>query len=228
MCSGRVDLEFVFRAFANGMDGVFIGGCRLNECNYITHGNYHALAMVILSKKIMECMGLDPERLRIEFMTSGDGILFAEVINNFSKKIKTLGPLGEPENTDRDELKNKINKIRKLIPYIKIATRDKLETRLNTREEYENLFTKDEIEGLLDNIPTYYIEPDKCRACMICMRRCPVDAIDGGKKKIHIIDQDKCIKCGSCFEACPDKFKAVQKITGKPAPLPISEKERAI
>ena len=51
MCSGRVDLEFVLRAFSNGMDGVFIGGCRLNECNYITHGNYHALNMVLLFKK---------------------------------------------------------------------------------------------------------------------------------------------------------------------------------
>ena len=45
MCSGRVDLEFVLRAFSNGMDGVFVGGCRLNECNYITHGNYDALNM---------------------------------------------------------------------------------------------------------------------------------------------------------------------------------------
>ena len=51
MCSGRVDLEFVLRAFSNGMDGVIIGGCRLNECNYITHGNYHALTMALLCKK---------------------------------------------------------------------------------------------------------------------------------------------------------------------------------
>ena len=51
MCSGRVDLEFIFRAFANGMDGVFIGGCRLNECNYITQGNYDALNLVLLSEK---------------------------------------------------------------------------------------------------------------------------------------------------------------------------------
>ena len=48
MCSGRVDLAFVLRAFSKGMDGVFIGACHLNECNYITHGNYHALNMVLL------------------------------------------------------------------------------------------------------------------------------------------------------------------------------------
>jgi len=51
MCSGRVDLAFVLKAFANGMDGVFIGGCRLNECNYVTHGNYHALNMVLLLRE---------------------------------------------------------------------------------------------------------------------------------------------------------------------------------
>ncbi len=54
MCTGRVDLAFVIRAFSKGMDGVLIGGCRLNECNYITHGNYDALGMVYLCKKIME------------------------------------------------------------------------------------------------------------------------------------------------------------------------------
>jgi F420-non-reducing hydrogenase iron-sulfur subunit len=53
MCTGRVDMEFVLRAFSNGTDGVFIGGCHLNECNYITHGNYDALHMVLLCKKIM-------------------------------------------------------------------------------------------------------------------------------------------------------------------------------
>ena len=62
MCSGRVDLAFVLRAFSNGMDGVFIGGCRLNECNYITHGNYDALNMLLLCRKIMEHIGLNPER----------------------------------------------------------------------------------------------------------------------------------------------------------------------
>ena len=53
MCSGRVDLEHIVRAFLKGADAVFIGGCRLNECNYITHGNYDALGNVLMFKKIM-------------------------------------------------------------------------------------------------------------------------------------------------------------------------------
>jgi F420-non-reducing hydrogenase iron-sulfur subunit len=76
----------VLRAFANGMDGVFIGGCRLNECNYVTHGNFHALNMALLCRRIMEHIGLNPERLRIEFMSAADGILFTEVVNDFGKR----------------------------------------------------------------------------------------------------------------------------------------------
>ncbi len=58
MCSGRVDLAFVLRAFSNGMDGVFIGGCHLNECHYITDGNHHAFTMVQICKKMLAQIGL--------------------------------------------------------------------------------------------------------------------------------------------------------------------------
>ena len=83
MCSGRVDLSFVLRAFQNGMDGVFIGGCHFNECHYITDGNYHALSLVLLCQKLMAHMGLNPERLRLEELSAGEGIRFAEVMNEF-------------------------------------------------------------------------------------------------------------------------------------------------
>ena len=228
MCSGRVDLEFVLRAFSNGMDGVFIGGCRLNECNYITHGNYHALNMVLLAKKIMEHIGLNPERLRIEFMSSGEGILFTEVINDFGKKVKELGPLGTNEGIDKEELKSKLEEVTKLIPYIKLVKREKLESHLESEEEYDELYTNDEIERLFREVVSYYIDPDKCQACMICLRKCPAEAIAGGKNQIHVIDQDKCIKCGTCFEACPPRFGAVKEISGEPVPPPIPEGKRTI
>jgi len=228
MCSGRVDLEFVLRAFLNGSDGVFVGGCRLNECNYITHGNYHALNMVLLCRKIMEHIGLNPERLRIEFMSSGEGILFTRVMNDFGKKVKELGPLGTSEEIDEDELKSKLEQVTKLVPYIKIVKRDKLEKRLENVEEYKEFFTSDEIEKLFREVVSYHIDPDKCQACMICLRRCPVEAIVGGKNQIHVIDQEKCIKCGTCFEACPPRFSAVKRISGEPVPPPIPEEERTI
>ncbi len=228
MCSGRVDLEFVLRAFSNGMDGVFIGGCRLNECNYITHGNYDALNMVLLCRKIIEHIGLNPERLSIEFMSSGEGILFTDVVDGFTKRVKELGPLGTSEEIDGDELKAKLAEVRKLVPYIKIVKRDKLESRLENEEEYDEHFTSDEIEGLLRDVVSYHINPDKCQACMICLRKCPVAAITGGKNQIHIIEQEKCIKCGTCFEACPPRFGAVNQIAGDSVPPPIPEEERTI
>jgi len=228
MCSGRVDLEFVLRAFSNGMDGVFIGGCRLNECNYITHGNYHALNMVLLCRKIMEHIGLNPDRLRIEFMSSAEGILFAEVMSEFGNKVKELGPLGKGEGIDQNELKSKLAEITKLVPYIKVVKNEKLASRLENPEQYDKLFTKDEIETLFRELPSYYIDPEKCQACMTCAKRCPVDAILSGKNLIHIIDQEKCIKCGTCFEVCPSKFSAVTKISGEPVPPPIPEEKRTI
>ncbi|QTA90943.1 Coenzyme F420 non-reducing hydrogenase, delta subunit [Desulfonema magnum] len=228
MCSGRVDLEFVLRAFLNGMDGVFIGGCHLGECNYITHGNYHALNMVLLCRKIMEHIGLNPERLRVEFMSAGDGILFAEVMGDFGKKVKALGPLGKGEDIDQDELKVKIKEVIKLIPYIKIVEREKLASHLENKEDYDELFTSDEIDRLFSEVTSYYIDPEKCRACGTCLRKCPADAIIGAKKQIHVIDQEKCIKCGTCFEACPPKFGAVTKYSGEPVPPPIPEEERTI
>jgi F420-non-reducing hydrogenase iron-sulfur subunit len=228
MCSGRVDLEFVLRAFSNGMDGVFIGGCRLNECNYITHGNYDALNMVLLCKRIMEHIGLNPERLRLEFMSSADGSLFAEIMREFGNKVKTLGPLGKAEGIDQNELKAKLTEIQMLVPYIKLTKNEKLASRLEDPEEYDQLFSKDEIDRLFSEVISYYIDPEKCQACMICARRCPVEAIAGAKNQIHIIDQEKCIKCGTCFEVCPAKFGAVIKITGDPAPPPIPEDERMI
>jgi len=228
MCSGRVDLEFILRAFSNGMDGVFIGGCRLNECNYITHGNYHALNLVLLCRKIMEHIGLNPERLGIEFMSSGEGILFSEVVDKFCKSVQELGSPGKSEKIDEGELKSKLEEIRKLIPYIKIVKRKKLESRLENEEEYDGFFTSDEIDRLFSEVVSYHIDPDKCQACMICLGKCPVEAITGGKNRIHVIDQDKCIKCGTCFEACPPRFGAVNKISGRPVPKPIPEEERTI
>jgi len=75
---------------------------------------------------------------------------------------------------------------------------------------------------------SYYIDPEKCKACMICLRQCPAGAITGGKNQIHVIDQEKCTKCGTCFEVCPPRFGAAKKISGEPVPPPIPEEERMI
>jgi F420-non-reducing hydrogenase iron-sulfur subunit len=145
MCSGRVDLEFIFRAFSKGMDGVFIGGCRLNECNYVTQGNYHALSMVLLGKKIMEHMGLNPARLRIAFMSAGEGVLFTEVTNDFIEKVKELGPLGQGEGLDNSALQLKLKSVANLIPYIRLVERERLRVPVKSEEAYQAFFAEDEV-----------------------------------------------------------------------------------
>jgi coenzyme F420-reducing hydrogenase delta subunit/ferredoxin len=224
MCTGRVDPEFILRAFSNGTDGVFIGGCWLGECKYVTEGNYDSLSMMHLFRKILEHIGVNPERLRLEWISAAEGIRFAEVMEDFSRKLKKLGPLGtgegegqgegerEDAGTYENELKSRLEEVTKLIPYIKMAKSEKLALRLEKEEEYNELFTSDEVAKLFDEVASYHIDPDKCQACMICKRRCPVEAIEGAKKQIHVIDQEKCIKCGTCLEVCPPRFDAVNKI----------------
>jgi len=97
------------------------------------------------------------------------------------------------------------------------------------RDEYEAHIKEKRCPALsCKQLIAYHIDPDKCQACMICLRKCPAEAIDGGKKKIHIIDQDKCTNCGTCFEVCPPRFGAVAKISGEGLPAPIPEDERNI
>ncbi len=228
MCSGRVDPSFIFRAFSNGTDGVFIGGCHLNDCHYNTEGNYDALNIMHLCKRLLERIGVNPERLRLEWVSAGEGIRFSEVMNDFGEKIKTLGPLGTSEGLDQNEVTSRIAEMSRLLPYIKMQCREKLASRLQTPEEYERLFTHDDLERVFREVVSYYIDPTKCQACSTCLRKCPVDAIIGGKKQIHVIDQDKCIKCGTCFDACPPRFGSVRKISGEPVPPPIPVEARTI
>ena len=75
---------------------------------------------------------------------------------------------------------------------------------------------------------SYYIDPTKCQACLICLRNCPAEAIEGGKNQIHVINQEKCTKCGTCFEVCPIRFGAVKRISGEPVPPPPPLEERVV
>lgn len=228
MCSGRVDLAHILRAFAKGADGVFIGGCRLGECNYITHGNYHAQNLALLGKKIFEHIGLNPRRLHIAFMSGGEGSLFASVVDDFCKTIKELGPIGQSDEIAPAQLEEALVEVTRLVPYIKIEKHDKLTVCLEDEASCENHFSLEEIKRLFAEVASYHIDPEKCQACMICARSCPVDAIDGGKSVIHVIDQDKCIKCGTCLNACPSRFGAVSKIVGGQVPPPLPVEDRTI
>lgn len=91
MCTGRIDPTFILKAFINGVDGVLVGGCHPGDCHYQS-GNYKAQRRVILTKRLMEQFGIEPERLKLEWISASEGAHFAEVVNAFTEQIQALGP----------------------------------------------------------------------------------------------------------------------------------------
>ncbi len=145
-------MTFLLRALSNGTDGVFIGGCHLGDCHYNTHGNYQALNMVLLCKRILKHIGLNPERLRIDFMSAGEGIRFTEFMNDFGSTVKKLGPLGQGEDIDQTELKLKLKAVTQLIPYIRLVLNERLRVHFDTKEEYIAFYSSDEFDHLFDEL----------------------------------------------------------------------------
>ena len=152
MCSGRVDLAFVLRAFSNGADGVYIGGCWPGECHYVTEGNYDALFNMHFGRKILEQIGLNPKRLRLEWTASSEGTRYAEIMNDFGKQLKDFGPLGRGEGLDESTLKLKLEAASNLIPYLKLVERERLRARFDKQEKYDEYFASDEFNRLFEKL----------------------------------------------------------------------------
>ena len=152
MCSGRVDLQFIFRAFEKKADGVFIGGCHLNDCHYNPEGNYDALGNSLMAKRILEKIGVDPDRLRLEWVSAGEGVRFAEVMNSFSAKVKSLGPLGSSEGVPVAELASRLQTAQELVPYIKLVERERLRVPVRTEEGYRQFFGSPRFDELFNEL----------------------------------------------------------------------------
>jgi F420-non-reducing hydrogenase iron-sulfur subunit len=149
MCTGRVDPAFILRSFSNGADGVYIGGCWPGECHYNTEGNYHALGMVRLTKKVLEWIGVNPERLRLEWVSASEGIRFAGIMTEFGTAVEELGPLGKSEGINADTLQCKLEAVQNLLPYIKLVERERMRVvPFDSVEEYDKLFASDEMDRL--------------------------------------------------------------------------------
>jgi len=91
MCSGRVEPEFVAKALSSGADGVLVLGCHIGDCHYI-HGNHQTAKRMAVLKRILGYLGIDPSRVRLEWVSAAEGARFAEVVTEFTKEIKELGP----------------------------------------------------------------------------------------------------------------------------------------
>ena len=92
MCSGRIDPAFVFEAFKDGADGVLVAGCHLpSDCHYIS-GNFKAMRRINLLKRVLKDFGIEPERLRLEWISASEGDKFAAVVRTMVEDLKKLGP----------------------------------------------------------------------------------------------------------------------------------------
>jgi len=92
MCSGRIDPQFVLDAFANGADGVLIGGCHPGDCHY-QEGNYNCLRRARLLKRMLQQLGIEEDRFRVEWISAAEGDRVRVVINDMVEKLRALGPL---------------------------------------------------------------------------------------------------------------------------------------
>ena len=92
MCSGRVDPTFVLKAFALGADGVMIAGCHPGECHYIEQ-NYKTMRRYEMLRHTLGVMGIEPERLRLQWASAAEGAQLAAAINDMVEKVRALGPL---------------------------------------------------------------------------------------------------------------------------------------
>jgi heterodisulfide reductase subunit A len=94
MCSGRIPKKYILQAFLEGADGILIGGCHIGDCHYL-EGNYDAQRRYFQLRDILQKVGINPKRLRLEWVSASEGKRFAEVVSDFTEQIRNLGPLGE-------------------------------------------------------------------------------------------------------------------------------------
>jgi F420-non-reducing hydrogenase iron-sulfur subunit len=102
MCSGRVDPQFVLKAFKEGADGVLISGCHPGDCHY-KEGNYKALRRYKLLSKTLDQFGIEKERFRLEWVSAAEGVKFQQVCNDFTEQIRKMGPLNLAKKGDKHE-----------------------------------------------------------------------------------------------------------------------------
>lgn len=158
MCSGRVDPLFVLKSFEQGIDGIAVLGCHPGDCHYQT-GNYEAENKMRMTKRVLEKIGIEPERLYLDWVSAAEGRRFSEVIIEFTAKIQKIGPINQDKN-----LMKKISVGEAIVESVRMRWVVGKERELTeSGNVYNEKINKDELEDLIwKNIVAEY---DKHRIC---------------------------------------------------------------
>ncbi|MFA5364502.1 MAG: NADH-quinone oxidoreductase subunit NuoF [Candidatus Bathyarchaeia archaeon] len=153
-----------------------------------------------------------------------EGLKQANIILN-----RIVGGKGTEEDLKKLEDIAEVTRVSALCALGQTAANPVLTTLRYFRDEYEAHIKEKKCAALVcKGLISYYIDPEKCQACLMCYRNCPVNAISGEKQHVQVIDQSKCTKCGTCYDVCPTKFRAVKKISGEPVPCALPVEQRLI
>lgn len=207
MCSGRVEPSFVLKAFQEGAAGVIIAGCHIPaDCHY-TSGNFKALKRYETFLPLLEELGIEKERLRLEWISASEGEKYARVMNEFAQTIRSLGPL----KLNRDGLKktcqqkaaaqDECSLIKKAQEFIAADAASSQMVDLERRKTWN--FPEQKME------PSIVHNPNKCVRCGSCVEACKlqgVEALSMDEEKGVVLDESKCVRCGQCIMNCPMGF----------------------
>ncbi len=96
-CTGKVDIVFILKTLESGVDGIYIVGCEEGNCHFMV-GNIRARKRIVKAKKILETIGLEPERIEMFNLSAGDGVKFVNIAKEMTERILKLGPSSIPRN----------------------------------------------------------------------------------------------------------------------------------
>lgn len=231
MCSGRINPDFILKAFFEGADGVLIGGCHLGDCHYMK-GNFDAQRRVEHTRGLLDVMGVDRKRLALEWISSGEGSRFAQVVTEFTAQIKALGPhtLKVPAK-DREVLNRMAHWMEALDGVSNAITDEKVPP---SKEVIFSLAFRMGVpyrEQIPEATSWIAADPSVCVGCRICEAVCSQShegIINPDLARIHIsydafktypqiyCKQDICKQCtgADCLAACPNGALQVDPDTG--------------
>jgi Fic family protein len=126
-------------------------------------------------RKLLERIGINPKRLRLEWISASEGTRYAEVMNDFGKQLKEIGPLGESEGLDAETLKLNLMAVTKLLPYAKLVERERLRVRFDKQEQYDEYFASDEFNRLFEEL---IVDKLAISRIMLLLRDNPLSARD--------------------------------------------------